>query len=103
MSGNSFFKSEGELIAWIHRRTPRRPAGLTLGIGDDAALVRASAGRELILTTDLSIEGIHFTLSRHPPQAVGHRALARSISDVAAMGGIPRFALISLAVSKRAR
>jgi thiamine-monophosphate kinase len=96
------FKSEADFTAWIRRRTPRRVAGLTLGIGDDAALVAVPPGRELILTTDLSIEGVHFTPTLHPPQAVGHRALARALSDVAAMGGTPRYALISLAISLRA-
>jgi thiamine-monophosphate kinase len=71
-----------------------------LGIGDDAALVEVAPGQELILTTDMSIEDVHFTLRLHPPQAVGHRALARSLSDIAAMGGTPRYALISLALSK---
>ncbi|MFZ0959279.1 MAG: thiamine-phosphate kinase [Terriglobia bacterium] len=97
------FQSEAEFVAWIRRRTPRRVAGLTLGIGDDAALVAVPPGQELILTTDMSIEGVHFTSALHPPQAVGHRALARSLSDIAAMGGTPRYALISLAVSRRAR
>jgi thiamine-monophosphate kinase len=100
MRDKSSFKSEADFITWIRRRTPRRTAGLNLGIGDDAALVAVPPGRELILTTDLSIEGVHFTSTRHPPQAVGHRALARSLSDVAAMGGTPRYALISLAASR---
>jgi thiamine-monophosphate kinase len=102
MRANSFFKSEADFISWISRRTPRRVAGLTLGIGDDAALVTVPAGRELILTSDMSIEGVHFTSEHHPPQAVGHRALARSLSDIAAMGGTPRYALISLAAARRA-
>ncbi len=105
------FKSEAEFIAWIlqqaNRRAPRRTpsrtagrsAGLALGIGDDAALVRVPPRHELILTTDLSIEGVHFTTTLHPPESVGHRALARSLSDIAAMGGAPRYALISLAFS----
>jgi thiamine-monophosphate kinase len=101
MRDKSFFKSEADFIAWIRHRIPRRVAGPTLGIGDDAALVAVPRGRELILTTDLSIEGVHFTPTLHPPQAVGHRALARSLSDIAAMGGTPRYALISLAVSPR--
>src|SRR5208282_4985140 len=58
-------------------------------------------GQELILTTDMSIEGVHFTSPLHPAKAVGHRALARSLSDIAAMGGTPRYALISLAISPR--
>ena len=103
MRDKSFFKSEADFIAWIRRRTPRRVAGLTLGIGDDAALITVPRGRELILTTDMSIEGVHFTATLHPPAAVGHRALARSLSDVAAMGGTPRYALISLAVTQRTK
>lgn len=102
MRGKSIFKTEADFIAWIRRRTPRHAAGLTLGIGDDAALVAVPRGKELILTTDLSIEGVHFTSAHHPPNAVGHRALARSLSDIAAMGGTPRYALISLAASRRA-
>ncbi|MGA3327983.1 MAG: thiamine-phosphate kinase [Terriglobia bacterium] len=101
MRDRFLFECEADFTAWIRRRTPRRVAGLKLGIGDDAALVTIPPGRELILTTDLSIEGVHFTPTLHPPQAVGHRALARSLSDIAAMGGTPRYALISLAVSLR--
>jgi len=74
-----------------------------LGIGDDAALVAVKSGCELILTTDMSIEGVHFTRGLHPADAVGYRALARSLSDVAAMGGVPRYALVSLAISKQIR
>lgn len=94
------FRTETEFVAWLRHRTARRAPGLRLGIGDDAALVEVPPGQELILTTDMSIEGVHFTSRLHPPQAVGHRALARSLSDIAAMGGTPRYALISLAVSK---
>ena len=76
--------------------------GVILGIGDDAALVAVPSGRDLILTTDMSIEDVHFTARLHPPEAVGHRALARSLSDVAAMGGVPRYLLVSLAISRQA-
>jgi thiamine-monophosphate kinase len=100
MREKSFFQSEADFIAWIRGRIPGRSAGLTLGIGDDAALVAIPPGQELILTTDMSIEGVHFKSALHPPQAVGHRALARSLSDIAAMGGTPRYALISLALSQ---
>jgi thiamine-monophosphate kinase len=95
------FRSEGEFVSWLRRRVTRPGRGLRLGIGDDAALVRVGAGQELILTSDLSIEGVHFRRELHPPRSVGHRALARSLSDIAAMGGRPRFALISLAISAR--
>ncbi|HTS70929.1 MAG TPA: thiamine-phosphate kinase [Terriglobia bacterium] len=98
--GNRTFHSEADLIAWLRRRTPRRVPDLLVGIGDDAALLKVPPGQELLLTTDMSIETVHFTTTSHPPRAVGHRALARSLSDVAAMGGTPRYALISLALSR---
>ena len=101
MRNKTRFDSEADFIAWIRRRTPPRVAGLTLGIGDDAALVTVPRGQELILTTDMSIEDVHFKSALHPPRAVGHRALARSLSDIAAMGGKPRYTLISLAVSEK--
>lgn len=94
------FRSETEFVRWLLRRAPSQVGRLRLGIGDDAALVEVGHGCELILTTDLSIEDVHFLRRLHPPRSVGHRALARSLSDVAAMGGTPRFALVSLAISK---
>lgn len=94
------FRSEAEFVRWLGRRWPARGRGLELGIGDDAALVRAPANRDFVLTTDLSIEDVHFRVDLHPPRAVGHRALARSLSDLAAMGAKPRFALLSLALRR---
>jgi thiamine-monophosphate kinase len=91
------FRDEAEFVIWLRRRWPERAGGLELGIGDDAAIVRARRGHDFVLTTDLSIEKIHFRLDIHPPQSIGHRALARSLSDLAAMGARPRFALLSLA------
>ncbi len=103
MRDERLFKSEPEFISWILRQAwrnvPKGRKGPSLGIGDDAALVRVPADCELILTTDLSIEGVHFKTALHPPESVGHRALARSLSDISAMGGTPRYALISLAIS----
>ena len=75
---------------------------MRLGIGDDAAIVEVKRGQEMILTTDMSIEGVHFRRQLHPARSVGHRALARSLSDIAAMGGTPRYALVSLALNRRA-
>jgi thiamine-monophosphate kinase len=69
-----------------------------LGIGDDCALLRLRGGEEIAVTTDLSIEGRHFRLDWHPPESVGHRALARGLSDLAAMGARPVAAFLSLAV-----
>lgn len=96
------FQTEAEFVRWLRGRAPLGGSGLRLGIGDDAALVRVGRGSELVLTTDLSIEGVHYHSTLHPARSVGHRALARSLSDVAAMGGTPRYALVSLALSRRA-
>ena len=71
---------------------------VSVGVGDDAALVRPKPGRELILTCDWFVEGTHFLRDKHPPQAVGWKCLARAVSDVAAMGGVPRCFLLSLAL-----
>jgi thiamine-monophosphate kinase len=70
--------------------------GLRLGIGDDCALLRAKPEEEVAITTDLSIEGRHFRLDWHAPESVGHRALARGLSDLAAMGARPVAAFLSL-------
>jgi thiamine-monophosphate kinase len=91
------FHTEREFVRWLQALAAGKTPSLKLGIGDDAALIASGRRRELILTTDLSIEGVHFTRRLHPPRSVGHRALARSLSDIAAMGGTPRFALLSLA------
>ncbi len=72
---------------------------LVLGIGDDCAIYRAKPGEELLFTTDQVIEGIHFKPGL-AASAIGERALARSLSDIAAMGGKPRFCLVSLTVSE---
>ena len=94
------FKAETEFVSWLRAQVPSGARGLELGIGDDGAIVEVRRGHNLVLKADMSIEGVHFTRRVHPPRSVGHRALARSLSDVAAMGGTPRFALTSLAISK---
>ena len=73
---------------------------LRLGIGDDCALLRPRPGEELAVTTDLSIAGRHFRLDWHPPESVGHRALARGLSDLAAMGARPVAAFLSLGLPR---
>jgi thiamine-monophosphate kinase len=75
-----------------------RDSGVRVGIGDDASLFKGSRGFEQILTCDWFLEGTHFLRDRHPPDAVGWKCLARALSDVAAMGGIPRCFLLSLAL-----
>lgn len=91
--------NEDAWIAAIRRWTAARPcADLRLGIGDDCAIVRPPAGHELLITTDLLVEGVHFRRGWLTARQTGKKALARGLSDVAAMGGTARFALLSLAL-----
>jgi len=94
-------KGELALVARIRARAGDARAGeLRLGIGDDAALIRVRAGEELAVTTDLSIAGRHFQLGWHSPEAIGHRTLARGLSDLAAMGARPIAAFLSLGLPR---
>ena len=72
--------------------------GVALGIGDDCAILRPPRGHELLVTTDFTLEGRHFRRDWHPAQSVGHRTLARGLSDLAAMGARPLSAFLSLAL-----
>ncbi len=76
----------------------RGHSGLALGVGDDAALLQPRPGRQLVLTCDWFLEGSHFLRGKHPPDSIGWKCLARAVSDVAAMGGEPRYFLLSLAL-----
>jgi thiamine-monophosphate kinase len=71
---------------------------LPVGIGDDCAVLRPPRGHELLITTDFSLEDVHFRRDWHPAECVGHRCLARGLSDIAAMGGEPLAAFLSLAL-----
>lgn len=97
-------RSEAELIRALQQRFPAG-GGVRVGIGDDAAVLAGDARREWVVTTDLLIEGVHFLDLRTPQhgqgasaRAVGWKALARSLSDIAAMGARPLYALVALAV-----
>jgi len=92
------------LIDLLKKYKGRKPRGVygpepyvVRGIGDDTAVVPLDAKRYLLLTTDMLMEGVHFTC-KAPARLIGHKALACSISDIAAMGGSPRYALVSLGV-----
>ena len=88
---------ERDLIKIIGRLAGAKEAGaLVRGIGDDCAILRLSPGSELLVTTDLCLENVHFRRAWHPPQAVGHRCLTRGLSDIAAMGGQPLACFLSL-------
>ena len=92
---------ELDLLRQIRVRAGRfSGTALRLGIGDDCALLRSRRGEELAITTDLCIAGRHFRLEWHPPQSAGHRALARGLSDLAAMGARPIAAFLSLGLPR---
>ena len=101
--------SERELVARIQRRLPPAPGWLLVGIGDDAAVVEPERNRGAVRTRaalggggpmDGAVcpPGIHFERAFTPPGAIGHRALAVNLSDLAAMGAAPRLALLSMAL-----
>jgi thiamine-monophosphate kinase len=91
-------RTERELIARIQQCLPPAPDWLLIGIGDDAAVVEPERNRVEVLTVDALVEGVHFDRAFVPADAVGHRALAVNLSDLAAMGAAPRLALLSLAL-----
>jgi thiamine-monophosphate kinase len=90
--------TERELIARIQQRLTAPPDWLLVGIGDDAAVVEPERNRVEVLSVDCLVAGVHFNQAFVPPDAIGHRALAVSLSDLAAMGATPRLALISMAL-----
>ncbi len=103
--------AEKALIAQVRRLAmlARNPTVQT-GIGDDCAVLRLLPGRrkergeekekDTLVTTDFTLEGIHFRRDWHPAESVGHRCLARGLSDIAAMGGEPVAAFLSLALPR---
>jgi thiamine-monophosphate kinase len=82
--------TEDSIIEKLRRRSPL--------IGDDCAVIPSPTGRDLLLKADLSIEGVHFTRERSAEE-IGARAVARSLSDIAAMGGTPLYCLVSMALA----
>lgn len=78
----------------------RRADAVRLGIGDDCAILAPPRGHEIVVTTDMSLEGRHFRRDWHSPREVGHRTLARGLSDLAAMGARPLATFLSLALPR---
>lgn len=89
---------ERGLIERIRRRAGASPQWITLGIGDDAAVLAPERGMAQVVTTDSLLEGVHFRRDWTAPAAIGHKAMAVNLSDLAAMGAEPRAALLSLAL-----
>src|ERR1043166_9046654 len=90
--------SERDLIARIQSKLPPAPPWLLVGVGDDAAVVEPERNRVEVLTVDALVDGVHFDRAFVPPDAIGHRALAVTLSDSAAMGAAPRLALLAMAL-----
>jgi thiamine-monophosphate kinase len=89
---------ERALIAAIRGRATSSGNMVRIGIGDDCAVLRPPAGEEIVVTTDFSLEQVHFRRDWHIPEVIGHRCLARGLSDLAAAGARPMAAFLSLAV-----
>ncbi len=89
--------SERSILERLRRRITANAPGLKLGIGDDCAIYEPSPNEDLVFTTDFLIENVHFRRETHRPSDIGYKALARGLSDLAAMGAVPRFCLLSLA------
>ena len=89
------------LIHAIRKLSFRRSDDVVIGIGDDAAALRSSPASLLLATTDMLIEGVHFDLSYTDFYSLGWKSAAVNLSDIAAMGGVPRFCLTSLAIPSR--
>jgi thiamine-monophosphate kinase len=90
--------TERELVQRIQQHLPPAPSWIPVGIGDDAAVVEPARNRLEVLSVDALVEGVHFDRRFTPPAAIGHRALAVNLSDLAAMGAEPRLALLSFAL-----
>src|SRR6185369_7390289 len=88
---------ELEIIAHIRARA-RATDGVRVGIGDDAAVLQTGGARDLLACSDLMAEGVHFRREWSPPHLLGQKALAVTLSDIAAMGGAARYAMVSIAL-----
>ena len=94
-------KSEFDFIASLRQRVTSsalKSESLIAGIGDDAAVFRSNAGKETVITADLLVEDIDFRRTTTPPYLLGHKALAVSLSDIAAMGARPLWSMVSIGV-----
>lgn len=95
---NSSTKSEFDFIDALRQRAGASGHSLVAGIGDDAAVLRSTPGKETVITADLLVEDIDFRRTTTPPYLLGHKALAVSLSDIAAMGARPLWSMVSIGV-----
>jgi len=90
-------KGELALLEWLRQRKAFDPQRVPIGIGDDMAAVRCG-NQTVLLTIDMLLDGVHFETARHTLRQIGHKAIASSLSDCAAMAAIPAAALVSVAL-----
>lgn len=89
------------LIDWIRgRQAGAAGRGTVVGIGDDCAVVRFADRADALVTVDMLMDGRHFRLAEDGPEAVGYKAMGVNVSDIAAMAGIPRFAVVAVALPR---
>ena len=93
-------RGEFRLIEWLRERA-KTDEQLVLGIGDDTAVWQPTASGQILMTADMLLEGVHFTIPPATPAEVGRKALAVNLSDIAAMAGIPLAALLTVALPRR--
>ncbi len=98
MSSSIGALGEAALVARLRDRAGPPPPFVTVGIGDDAAVLAPERGMHTVVTMDSLVEGVHFQRAWTAPRDLGHKALAVNLSDLAAMGASPRAALLSLAL-----
>ena len=91
-------RGEFDLIRRLQAQTAKPDRQVALGIGDDTAILRTSSTEWTLITTDLLAEGVHFDLATSSCENIGYRAAIANLSDIAAMGGTPRFMLVAIAI-----
>jgi len=94
--------SELDLIRWIRGRIGKRTGRIVVDSGDDAAVLKGGRGH-LLFKTDSVIDGVHFDSRTAKPEDIGHKALARCLSDIGAMGCYPTFAVVAMMIPRNAR
>ena len=94
--------SELDLIRWIRGRIGKRAGRIIVDSGDDAAVLKGGRGH-LLFKTDSVIDGVHFDSRTAKPEDIGHKALARCLSDIGAMGCYPTFAVVAMMIPRNAR
>ncbi|VBB05821.1 thiamine-monophosphate kinase [Lucifera butyrica] len=88
------------LIQLISENTIQDPGSVVAGIGDDAAVLLPAPGKLQLLTADMLVENVHFTLATTSAWQLGYKSMAVNLSDIAAMGGIPKHAVVSIALPR---